>query len=353
MRYLIVTLFLFSVISISILIGSDVTDVEAKTGSSIWKDDFNYSSLSGMENAGWTSTNRDGVSFGSNGVILNGSSQDTAIHHASPTNIIALDWKVEVRVRWLGLGHSGLNVFVYTQNHSYGLSADGYYNIFKLYRDDRTAREFGSYTEKKGEWVTISMVKRGDTISLFFQGKFIERYVEQLSPNSKLMSIGMISPWRGNSEYDYVKIDLPKDDGSSDGIFGLPTPLVLIGGGLVGALVAGGGVVAYILLSGGSAGTAAAGSSATTGGAIAATPPASVTPPVTATPPSPATTTGTGSPVQTTQGSGAGPDVQPFQDLHGTVPSTESLESPMDQGPQDSGTFWQFFQDLWTSLWGS
>lgn len=78
-----------------------------------------------------------------------------------------------------------------------------------------------------------------------------------------------------------------------------------------------------------------------------------ITPPVTATPPSPASTTGTGSPVQTTQGSGSGPDVQPFQDFNESVPSTESIESPMDQGPQDSGNFWDFFQDLWTSLWGS
>jgi hypothetical protein len=238
-------------------------------------------------------------------------------------------------------------VFVHTQNHSYGLSADGYYDLFKLYRDDRTEREFGSYTEKKGEWVTISMMKRGDTISLLFQGKLIERYVEQVSPSSKLMSVAMISPWKGNSEYDYVKIDLPNEDGPSDGVFGLPTPVVLIGGGLVGALVAGGGALAFILLGGGSAGTAAAGGSAAAGGA-AATTPAAVAPPVTATPPSHVSTTGTGSPVQTTQG----PEVQPFEDLHGTVPNTGSLTQPIDQAPDDSGGFFNFFDNLWSSLWG-
>jgi hypothetical protein len=356
MRYLIVPFYLFSIMSLSILIGSDLSDVEAKGGSFLWSDDFDQRSLSELEASGWTTTHRDGVAFGSGGVILNGTSADTPIHYPGLTGVVGSDWKVEVRARWLGAGHSGLNVFVYTESHSYGFSADGYYNNFALYRDDRKELQFGSYTEKKGEWAILSMVKEGDTISMFFQGELKNRFVEQIAPLSKVTGVALISPWRGDSEYDYIGIGLPRDEGSSDGILGVPIPIVLIGGGLVGALVAGGAVLTYFLVSSGAGSAAGAAGSAAGGAAVAATPPA-FTPPVTTPPPTPASTTGTGAPVQTTPAPDTGGEPasmgQIVDDLNPTVPSTQNLESPNVQVPQDSGGFWHFFTDLWTSIWGN
>jgi len=173
---------------------------------------------------------------------------------------------------WLGQGHSVLSVFVYTVEHSYGWAADGYYKEFSFYRDSQKILHFGNYAEKANEYVTLTMVRDGNIFSFYFNGNLINTYTEEDTSPSKVTSLALVSPWRGDAKYAYFQMSEPNavvvPSNSSEVTSGFPLVPVLIGGGITAAVV-GGVAVYYFFIAGGSsasAGESAGGSVGSAGG---------------------------------------------------------------------------------------
>jgi hypothetical protein len=174
---------------------------------------------------------------------------------------------------WLGQGHSVLSVFVYTENHSYGWAADGYYKEYSFYRDSKKVLHFCNYAEKGGEYVVLTMVREGNAVSFYFNGDLINNYTEEDTAPSKVTSLDLVSPWKGDAKYDYLQIGESNAAFTSSAPTGstnsFPMVPVLIGGGITAAVV-GGIVVYYFFIAGGS--SASAGASAGVGSAGAGSP---------------------------------------------------------------------------------
>jgi hypothetical protein len=251
---------LFSVLMISL---SLATLVYAQTGNVYFKEEFDYASLDQMQAAGWTFTRPAGISVAASTVTLDGTGGDCAIHRATSFSNDVYDWKAEVRGMWLGEGHSVLSVFLGTERHSYGWAADGYYKEFSFYRDSQKVLHFGNYAEKANEYVVLTMVREGNIFSFYFNGDLINTYTEEDTLSSKVISLDLVSPWRGDAKYDYYQIGEPNAAFASLAPTGstnsFPMVPVLIGGGITAAVI-GGIAVYYFFIAGGS--SASAGTSA-------------------------------------------------------------------------------------------
>jgi len=189
----------------------------AQTGSVLWQEDFNYGSVAQMEAAGWSvDQNPAGVTVDSEGVILNGANGDALIRYYGTFPAVN-EWKVESRSMWPGEGHSGSGVNIITEKHSYGFTADGWYSQFGLYRDNVVVLTFGTYQEVAGAWLTLVLVKQGNTLSMYFNGALVNTYEEQDTQNSPTVRVDIISPWRGDVKYDYYRVvALDGSGGTSD-----------------------------------------------------------------------------------------------------------------------------------------
>jgi hypothetical protein len=160
---------------------------------------------------------------------------------------------------WLGKGHSVLSVFIETEKYVYGWAVDGYYNYFSFYKDGQKILHFGIYGEKANQWVTLTMRKEGNKISLYYNGQIENTYNEADTVSSQVTGVEMISPWQGDAKYNYIivgdstTLGLPTAPTSSNG--GFPMIPVLIGGGIAVVLI--GGAVYYFVFAGGSAGAGA------------------------------------------------------------------------------------------------
>jgi hypothetical protein len=165
-----------------------------------------------MQAAGWTlDTNPSGISVDGSGVILNGKTGDASINYQNHFPDGIYDWKAECKSMWLGEGHSGSNIFVKTKKHSYGFAADGYYDEFAFYVDSRKVLQFGSYKESVGTWMTFGLVKKGSTISMYFNGELKNTYEEPETQSFALVGVGIVSPWRGDAKYDYYMVEGSND----------------------------------------------------------------------------------------------------------------------------------------------
>ncbi len=173
---------------------------------SIWKEDMSYSSYNQFQTAGWTSEHEAGVSFTSDGVILDGTTTDTAIHYSNKFPSGIYDWVIEDRSRWVLGSHSGNIVSAITQYHSYGFSADGWYSNFAFYRDNQKILTFGSYQEQSNQWFTLRMEKHGNQIDMYFNDILENSYTETDTALSQLVGVDLVSPWLGGAEYDYIQI---------------------------------------------------------------------------------------------------------------------------------------------------
>lgn len=209
-----ISIFLIAILLLSVafavLPNSQTTN--AQTSSGLWREDFNYTNVAQMQAAGWTlDTNPSGVSVDGSGVILNGKTGDASIHYQNHFPDGIYDWKVECKSMWLGEGHSGSGIFVITKKHSYGFGADGYYDEFAFYFDSRKVLQFGSYQESVGAWMTFALVKKGNTISMYFNGELKNTYVEPETQTFALVGVGIVSPWRGDAKYDYYMVEGSND----------------------------------------------------------------------------------------------------------------------------------------------
>ena len=243
--------------------------VSAQTGQVYLKEDFNYASLDQMQTAGWAFTRPAGISVASSAVTLDGTSGDCGMHRATSFSNNVYDWKAEVKSMWLGEGHSVLSVFVATERHLYGWAADGYYKEYSLYRDSQKILHFGNYAEKANQYIVLTMVRQANTFSFYFNGNLINTYTEEDTVPSKVTSLEMVSPWRGDAKYDYYQLGEPTAVFTSSNptvsTDSFPMIPVLVGGGITAAIV-GGIVVYYFFIAGGS--SASAGASGSGGSVI-------------------------------------------------------------------------------------
>ena len=190
-----------------------------------------------MQAANWTLNRIAGTRLESGGVVLDGVGGDTIISYSGVFPSGMYEWRVEDRVMWLGQGHGGLAVSIATRNHSYGFSADGWYDYFAFYRDNSKILEFGSYTEQANEWITLAIEKTGNTISMYFNGQLQNTYTETDTQPSDVTGISLISPWQGDARYDYLLLESssitstsPSPSGSinpkpTDGVKPSPDPI--------------------------------------------------------------------------------------------------------------------------------
>jgi hypothetical protein len=246
----------------------------AQTGNIYFKEDFNYSSLDQMQATDWAFTRPAGISVAAGAVTLDGADGDCSMHRAVSFSSNVYDWKAEVRSMWLGQRHSVLSVFVGTERHSYGFAVDGYYKEFSFYRDSQKVLHFGIYGEQANAYVVLSMVREGNTFSFYFNGELKNTYTEQDTLPSKITSVDLVSPWRGDAKYDYYQIGepnavfesstfTPAPSGATDSFPMIP---VLIGGGIT-AVIIGGIVVYYFFVAGGSSASAGASAGGSVGSA--------------------------------------------------------------------------------------
>lgn len=243
---------------------SSVTFSQAQTDSSIWRDDMNYQNREDLETAGWTTTHQAGISFSGNAIILDGTSQDTAIHYSNHFSAGVSDWKVEDRSRWTLGSHCGNSVTAVTNKHSYSFMADGWYGNFVFYRDGQKTT-FGNYQENKNEWFTLAIEKQGDQINMYYNNEIKSTYTETDNSPSQLIGADAVSPWKGGSEYDYFEVWSIENAGTPEAQTSLLSNPIVIGGiiGAVGVGVA--GVLYFFVFSGGEAAGSAAGNAGATG----------------------------------------------------------------------------------------
>jgi hypothetical protein len=243
--------------------------VSAQAGQVYFKEDFNYASLDQMQAAGWTFTRPAGISVGSGAVVLNGVGGDCTINYNNHFQTGIFDWKVESKSMWLGQGHTTNGVYVSTQKHSYSFSADGYYDEFAFYRDNVKILRFGSYQEVANQYFFMTMVRQGNTFSLYFNGELKNTYIEVDSQLSAATGIALCSPWRGDAKYDYYQLGEPTAVFTSSNptvsTDSFPMIPVLVGGGITAAIV--GGIVVYYFFIAGSS-SASAGASGSGGSVI-------------------------------------------------------------------------------------
>jgi hypothetical protein len=238
--------------------------VWAQNDAVIWRDEMSYQSFDQLQAAGWTSEHSAGVSFGSNGVILDQTAGDTAIHYSGHFAAGIYDWKVEDASRWISGDHCGNDITAITEKHTYGFAADGWYSNFAFYHDGGKvySSDKGTFSESKGVTFTLSMTKIDSKIYCYYNGELKYTYTESDSTPSQLNSVDAVSPWRGASEYDYFQVSSASASSvpASDNVFSNP---IVIGGAIGGVGIGVGVAVYYFLIAGGSSagGSASAGSS--------------------------------------------------------------------------------------------
>jgi outer membrane protein assembly factor BamB len=191
-----------------------------------WGTDFNYKDLDEMKNEGWTLSNPTGTTLVPGaGVILEGSGGVTEIGYINdiPTDIF--DWKIDVKGMWLGdTGHSGINVKMITEKHTYIWAIDGANSQYIFYRDGSKTLSIDGYVEKANEYVYLTIEKNGSTVSLYGDGKFIKNFLETDTLPSRVTGVALSSPSGSKNQYTYVGAFVPEAKTESP----LPTEYTLV-----------------------------------------------------------------------------------------------------------------------------
>lgn len=171
-----------------------------------WRDDFDYGSLSEMEDAGWEIRNRDLVYLENGYIVLDNDGRigSSIAYRTFPGGII--DWRVETRGMWIGRSYGTLTLFVITEKHTYAWWGDGYYPEFVFSRDGEKVKRFTGYTPRLREWFTFTLEKRGDTLYMYANGELVNTYVEPEGDPGELRGVCINSGWRSKTRYDYILV---------------------------------------------------------------------------------------------------------------------------------------------------
>ena len=178
-----------------------------------WGTDFNYLDLNEMALEGWTLTRPLGTSLvPGGGVILDASPGLTEIGYYQGIPLDIYDWKVDVKGIWLGVGHSGINVKLITERHTYIWMVNGEKSQYQFVRDNVSIFNIDGYSEKSNENVYLTIEKNSGNIGLYANGKFVKSYVEQDTLLSRVTGVSFNSGgWAGSRvKYMYVGAFVPQ-----------------------------------------------------------------------------------------------------------------------------------------------
>lgn len=251
------------VFAVFVFMYSSALLVSAETVTSVWRDEMNYQSIDALQAGGWTVTHQEGIGFSGEAIILDGTSQDTAIHYSNHFSLGISDWKVEDKSRWTMGSHCGNSVTAITDKHSYAFMADGWYSNYAFYRDGQKTT-FDNFQENKNTWLTLAIEKQGNQINMYHNGELKSTYTETDTSPSQLVAVDAVSPWRGGAEYDYFEVYQITDTSTQEAQQSLLSNPIVIGG-IIGAVGVGIGGVLYFFVLGGAGSSGGAG--AATGGA--------------------------------------------------------------------------------------
>ena len=181
-----------------------VQPVQASGSGSNWTDNFDYSSVQSMRDAGWSVLNESQLTCDNGTIKLSGVGNDNAIHHNITSGIY--DWNVSVRGKWIAGGVGSLFIGVSSAESSYGWCADGYYNEFYLSVNGTKELRFGKPGLLPNEWNVLSMSKIGNNLSLYYNGVLLAQYTD---PNGfgEVREMIINAPSDAVSQYDYVSIE--------------------------------------------------------------------------------------------------------------------------------------------------
>jgi outer membrane protein assembly factor BamB len=177
-----------------------------------WGTDFNYKDLDEMRYEGWTVLRPTGTTLvPGNGVILDGNGGATEIGYIEDIPLDIFDWKIDVKGMWLGgTGHSGINVKMVTEKHTYIWAVDGAIGQYVFYRDGSKTLGVEGYVEKINENVYLTIEKNGSIVSLYSNGKFIKNFLESDTLPSRVTGVTLSSPSGSKNQYTYVGAFVPE-----------------------------------------------------------------------------------------------------------------------------------------------
>jgi hypothetical protein len=188
------------------------------SGSASWsfRDDFNYTSISQLQAAGWTTESIAPASYYSVGnsilTLLNDGHVGAGAGYSNvPANVS--DWSVSTRVDWIGSsgnvsGYVGsLQVVAGTVKHQYDWMADGYYGKFWIGVDGHNVASFASYSKQLNVWHILQLDMIHGTLYGYFDGYLVGSYTEpDTTPgNTNLINIQALASWETNNNFDWMQ----------------------------------------------------------------------------------------------------------------------------------------------------
>jgi len=188
------------------------------SGSPPWsfRDDFNYTSISQLQAAGWTTESIAPASYYSVGnstlTLLNDGTVGAGAGYSNiPANVS--DWSVSTRVEWIGTsgpvsGYVGsLQVAVGTVGHFFDWMADGYYGKFWIGMDGHNVASFASYAKQLNVWHILQLDMIHGTLYGYFDGSLMGSYTEldTTSGNTNLLNIQALASWETNNNFDWMQ----------------------------------------------------------------------------------------------------------------------------------------------------
>lgn len=178
--------------------------VKAQTGP-LWKDDFNYGTLSEMKSAGWLLSNETMISVGGGTLTLDNNATLGCSAQWASFPIGVYDYKIETRVMWTARSFGSINLHVKTERHSYTWSGDDYHLNFVYQKDAEPEVRFGYYSPTKNTWMSFVFEKNGTNINLYWKGTLITT-VTETDPKSGLTQVGISPGWTSTDKIDYISV---------------------------------------------------------------------------------------------------------------------------------------------------
>ena len=189
-----------------------------------FRDDFNYTSISQLQAAGWSINSQAPsssytVASGALTLLYNGSVGADVLWRGAPSGIP--NWSVSLRGRWIGnpVGSNALGVR--TAGHSYSFLADGYYVPdplgqcgcvrtnpgFGIIDDGRGVARFPGYSPELDTWHILRVDMVQGTLYTYFDGVLVGDFTEfdTSAGNTNLAGIEVGAPWFANVQVDWVQ----------------------------------------------------------------------------------------------------------------------------------------------------
>ncbi|MCU0861106.1 MAG: M50 family metallopeptidase [Methanomassiliicoccales archaeon] len=175
-----------------------------------WDEEFDYQGTGAMAEAGWVfRQNPEGAYLNGSALVLDGTSADTIVDYFHFPEGIE-DWRADTRAMWIGGQGGTVAVNVVTDMASYGFWLDGWYSNLNFSINDNTTT-FGSMALQLNRWYIMSMVKQENNISLYMDGEYMYGHDFETSIGQPV-GVSYISPWRGITQYDYMRFTTHLDD---------------------------------------------------------------------------------------------------------------------------------------------